>query len=78
MLTSSGQAANFYALFNICSAGDHCYQCSNNLWRIYNLFTVTLKKMGIECTLVDPDASVEELEKAFPSKYQGSVCRNDR
>lgn len=65
MLTSSGQAANFYALFNICSAGDHFISAATIYGGSTNLFTVTLKKMGIECTLVDPDASVEELEKAF-------------
>ena len=65
MLTSSGQAANFYALFNICSAGDHFISTATIYGGSTNLFTVTLKKMGIECTLVDPDASVEELEAAF-------------
>ncbi|MDO4295472.1 MAG: aminotransferase class I/II-fold pyridoxal phosphate-dependent enzyme, partial [bacterium] len=65
MLTSSGQAANFYALFNICSAGDHFVSTATIYGGSTNLFTVTLKKMGISCTLVDPDASEEELEKAF-------------
>lgn len=65
MLTSSGQAANFYALLNICSAGDHVVSSSTIYGGTSNLFTVTLKKMGIESTLIDPDASEEEIEKAF-------------
>ena len=65
MLTSSGQAANFYAVFNICSAGDHVISAATIYGGTSNLFTVTMKKMGIEVTLVDPDASEEELEKAF-------------
>ncbi|SFR81927.1 O-acetylhomoserine aminocarboxypropyltransferase/cysteine synthase family protein [Anaeromicropila populeti] len=65
MLTSSGQAAIFYAVFNICEAGDHIV-CSSMLYGgTYNLFSVTLKKLGIETTFVDPDAEPEELEKAF-------------
>lgn len=65
MLTSSGQAANFYAVFNICSAGDHVVSAATVYGGTSNLFTVTMKKMGIDVTLVDPDAPVEELEKAF-------------
>lgn len=65
MLTSSGQAANFYALLNICSAGDHIVSSATIYGGTSNLMTVTMKKMGIECTLVDPDADEEELEKAF-------------
>lgn len=65
MLTSSGQAANFYAVFNICSAGDHMVCASTLYGGTSNLFTVTMKKMGIEVTLVDPDAADEEIEKAF-------------
>ncbi|MFR1832965.1 MAG: O-acetylhomoserine aminocarboxypropyltransferase/cysteine synthase family protein [Lachnospiraceae bacterium] len=65
MLTSSGQAANFYAVFNICSAGDHVISAATIYGGTSNLFTVTMKKMGIEVTLVDPDASEEELEQAF-------------
>ena len=65
MLTSSGQAANFYAVFNICSAGDHLISAATIYGGTSNLFTVTMKKMGIEVTLVDPDASEEELEQAF-------------
>ena len=65
MLTSSGQAANFYALFNICEAGDH-FVTSNEIYGgTYNLFGVTMKKLGIECTFVSPDASEEEIQAAF-------------
>ncbi len=65
MLTSSGQAANFYAVFNICEAGDH-FVCSSALYGgTFNLFGVTMKKLGIDCTFVDPDATAEEIEKAF-------------
>lgn len=65
MLTSSGQAANFYAVFNICNAGDH-FVCASTLYGgTSNLFAVTMKKMGIELTLVDPDAPAQEIEKAF-------------
>lgn len=65
MLTSSGQAANFYALLNICEKGDHVVSSASLYGGTSNLFTVTLKKMGIESTLVDPDGPPEELEKAF-------------
>lgn len=65
MLTSSGQAANFYAVFNICEAGDHFIASSAIYGGTYNLFGVTMKKMGIECTFVDQDLSVEELQKYF-------------
>lgn len=65
MLTSSGQAANMYAILNICSAGDHVVSSATIYGGTSNLLTVTLKRLGIECTLVDPDASEEELEKAF-------------
>lgn len=65
MLTSSGQAANFYAVFNICEAGDH-FVTSNEIYGgTYNLFSVTMKKLGIECTFVNPDASADEIQKAF-------------
>ena len=65
MLTSSGQAANFYAIFNICEAGDH-FVTSNEIYGgTYNLFGVTLKKLGIECTFVNPEASEEEISAAF-------------
>lgn len=65
MLTSSGQAAAFYAVFNICSAGDHLVSASAIYGGTYNLFAVTLKKLGIEVSFVDQDASVEEIKKAF-------------
>ena len=65
MLTSSGQAANFYAIFNICQAGDH-FVCSSTIYGgTFNLFGVTLKKLGIECTFVNADAPEEEIDKAF-------------
>jgi len=65
MLTSSGQAANFYAIFNICSAGDHFVSASAIYGGTYNLFAVTLKKLGIEVTFIDQEASEEEIAKAF-------------
>lgn len=65
MLTSSGQAASFYAIFNICEAGDHFISSSTIYGGTFNLFAVTMKKMGIECTFVDPDLSDKEIEKHF-------------
>ena len=65
MLTSSGQAANFYAVFNIASCGDHVVASSSIYGGTYNLFAVTMKKMGVEFTFVSPDCSQEELEAAF-------------
>ena len=65
MLTSSGQAANFFAVFNICEAGDHFIASSAIYGGTYNLFGVTMKKMGIECTFVDQSLSYEELSKYF-------------
>lgn len=62
MLTASGQAANFFAIFNICEAGDHFVSTNAIYGGTYNLFGVTLKKMGIECTFVDEEASDEEIE----------------
>ncbi len=65
VLTSSGQAANFFAIFNICSAGDH-FVTSNEIYGgTYNLFGVTLKKLGIDCTFVNPDSDLETLQKAI-------------
>ena len=55
VLTSSGQAANFYAVFNICQAGDHFITSNNIYGGTFNLFGVTMKKLGIECTFVDPE-----------------------
>ncbi len=65
MLTSSGQAASFFATFNICENGGHIVSSSAIYGGTYNLFAVTMKKMGITCTFVDPDCSAEELEAAF-------------
>lgn len=62
MLTSSGQAANFFAVFNICEAGDHFISSSSIYGGTFNLFGVTMKKMGIECTFVDQEISEEELK----------------
>ena len=65
MLTSSGQAANFYAIFNIASCGDHVVASSTIYGGTYNLFAVTMKKMGVEFTFVPPHATEEELDAAF-------------
>lgn len=65
MLTSSGQAANFYAVFNIASCGDHVVASSTIYGGTYNLFAVTMKKMGVEFTFVPPHATEEELDAAF-------------
>ena len=65
MLTSSGQAANFYAVFNIANCGDHVVACSTIYGGTFNLFSVTMKKMGIDFTFVAPDCSDEELNAAF-------------
>ena len=65
MLTSSGQAANFYAIFNICQAGDH-FVCSSTIYGgTFNLFGVTMKKLGVDVTFVNPDAPEEEISAAF-------------
>ena len=65
MLTGSGQAANFYAMFNIASCGDHIVASTAIYGGTFNLLGVTMKRMGVEVTFVDPDASEEELQKAF-------------
>lgn len=65
MLTASGQAANFYAVFNICEAGDHFISAASIYGGTFNLFGVTMKKLGIEVTFVDQDASEEEIAKSF-------------
>ena len=65
VLTSSGQAANFYAVFNICEAGDHIVTSNEIYGGTFNLFGVTLKKLGIDCTFVNPNDSEEEIQKAF-------------
>jgi O-acetylhomoserine (thiol)-lyase len=65
MLTSSGQAANFFSVFNIATCGDHVVCASTIYGGTFNLFNVTMRKMGIDFTFVDPDCSDEELENAF-------------
>ena len=65
MLTASGQAATFYTIFNLCSCGDHVVSSTAIYGGTYNLFAVTMKRMGIEFTFVDPDCSDEELHAAF-------------
>ena len=65
MLTSSGQAANFFSIFNVANAGDHVVSSSSIYGGTFNLFNVTMRKMGIDFTFVSPDATEEELEKAF-------------
>ena len=65
MLTSSGQAANFYAVFNIANAGDHVISSASIYGGTFNLFSVTMKKMGIDFTFISPDCTEEELEAAF-------------
>ncbi len=65
MLTGSGQSANFYAVFNICEAGDHFISTSAIYGGTFNLFDVTMKKLGIDVTFVEPDATKEEIQAAF-------------
>ena len=65
MLTSSGQAANFFAMFNLASCGDHIVASSSIYGGTFNLISVTMKKMGIDVTFVSPDATEEELNAAF-------------
>ncbi len=65
VLTSSGQAANLFAIFNVCEAGSHFVASSEIYGGTFNLFAVTMKKMGIECTFVNPEASEEEIAAAF-------------
>ena len=65
MLTSSGQSANFFALFNVASAGDHIVASSSIYGGTYNLIAVTMKRMGVEATFVSPDCAPEELDAAF-------------
>lgn len=71
MLTSSGQAANFYAILNICEEGDHIVSSALIYGGTFNLFAVTMKKMGIDFTFIDPDASEEEISKAFKPNTKG-------
>ena len=65
MLTSSGQAANFFSIFNIANAGDHIISSASIYGGTFNLFNVTMKKMGIDFTFVSPEASEEEIQAAF-------------
>ncbi len=65
MLTSSGQAANFLALFNICTCGEHIVASSSIYGGTFNLIDVTMRKMGVEVTFVSPDCTTEELNAAF-------------
>lgn len=65
MLTSSGQAANLFTVLNLCSAGDHFVTSASIYGGTYNLFNVTIRKMGIDCTFVDQDATEKDIEKAF-------------
>ena len=65
VLTSSGQAANFYAIFNICQSGDHFITSNEIYGGTYNLFGVTLKKLGIDCTFISQEATDEEIQAAF-------------
>lgn len=65
VLTSSGQAANFFAVFNICQAGDHIVTSNEIYGGTFNLFGVTLKKLGIDCTFINPESSEAEIEAAF-------------
>lgn len=76
MLTSSGQAANYYAVFNICEVGDHVVLSSTVYGGTFNLLTVTMKKMGIECTIVDPDSDEETLDKAFKENTKCVVAES--
>jgi len=79
MITSSGQAAIFYAIFNICSAGDHVISTANVYGGTFNLFGVTMEKMGIEVTFIDQDTSEENFKKAFKSNTKavyGEVLAN--
>ena len=73
MLTSSGQAANFFAIFNICESGDHIVASSSIYGGTFNLIAVTLAKMGITATFVSPDASEEELKSLFWKEAELSV-----
>ena len=65
VLTSSGQAANLFAILNICGAGDHFIASTEIYGGTYNLFAVTLRKLGIECSFIDENASDEEIQAAI-------------
>ena len=75
MLTSSGQAANFFAIFNICEAGSHVVSSSSIYGGTYNLLAVTMKKMGVDVTFVDPDCTKEELMQ-LSKKIQKQFSEN--
>ena len=77
MLTSSGQAATMLAVTNICEAGDHVVCAAKVYGGTSNLLAVTLKRFGIETTLVDQDAPADELEKSIPAEHQSCLCRDD-
>lgn len=74
MLTSSGQAANFYAVLNLCESGDH-FVCASTIYGgTFNLFAVTMKKMGIDCTFIDADASKKKSARhSVPTPNASSV-----
>lgn len=76
MLTSSGQAANFMAMFNICECGDHIVASSSIYGGTFNLIAVTMAKMGITATFVSPDATEEELNGGIQTEYKTDVWRN--
>lgn len=75
MLTGSGQAANFYAVFNIAGAGDHIVSSTAIYGGTYNLFNVTLRKLGIDFTFVSPSATEEELEAAIRPNTKAILAR---
>lgn len=70
MLTGSGQAANYYAVFNICEAGDHVVLSSTVYGGTFNLLAVTMKKMGVSCTVVDPGCRLRYDLQGVPAQYQ--------
>ena len=76
MLLSSGQAASFFSVFNIANVGDHVISSASIYGGTYNLFAVTMKKMGIDFTFISPDCTAEELEKAFKPNTK-AVFRKD-
>lgn len=76
MLTSSGQAASFFAFFNICEAGDHIVSATSIYGGTYNLLAVTLKKLGIECTFVDQGERGRDLQ-GVPPEHESDVRRDD-
>ena len=77
MLTSSGQAANFYAVFNIASAGDHVVSSATIYGGTFNLFNVTMRKLGINFTFVSPTASEEEIQATDSAEHKMHFRRNN-